>query len=261
MNNHHHFINPGKVEILPADEENLIHLRRVTKQFATPAGTFTALDDIDLQIATGEFVAVVGKSGSGKSTLLNLMAGIDTATSGEVSVAGTAVHNLSQNQSALWRGRQVGVIFQFFQLIPTLTVAENVMLPMDFGNTVPTRQRRPRALALLDQMGVATQADKLPALLSGGEKQRVAIARALANNPPVLLADEPTGNLDSQTADAILALFQSFAEAGKTVVMVTHERDVSRWVSRTVTLADGQIIGDSIIPAAVPNGAKVVARG
>ncbi len=261
MNNHHHFINPGKVAMLPVDEENMINLRRVTKQFATPAGSFTALDDIDLQIATGEFVAVVGKSGSGKSTLLNLMAGIDTATSGEVSVAGTAVHSLSQNQSALWRGRQVGVIFQFFQLIPTLTVAENVMLPMDFGNTYPTRQRKQRALQLLDQVSVAAQADKLPALLSGGEKQRVAIARALANDPPVLLADEPTGNLDSQTADAILALFQSFAEAGKTVVMVTHERDVSRWVSRTVTLADGQIIGDSIIPAAAPNGAKVVAHG
>jgi putative ABC transport system ATP-binding protein len=261
MNNHHRFMNPDKGSILSFDEENIIHLRRVSKQFATPAGTFTALDDIDLQIASGEFVGIVGKSGSGKSTLLNLMAGIDTATSGEVTVAGTAVHSLNQNQSALWRGRTVGVIFQFFQLIPTLTVAENVMLPMDFGNTYPTRQRKQRALQLLDQVGVVAQADKLPALLSGGEKQRVAIARALANDPPVLLADEPTGNLDSQTADATLVLFQSFAAAGKTVVMVTHERDVSRWVSRTVTLADGQIIGDSIIPQAIPSGTRVVAHG
>jgi putative ABC transport system ATP-binding protein len=260
MNNHHRFVNLDERSIPSLDEENIINLRRVSKQFATAAGTFTALDDIDLQIATGEFVGIVGKSGSGKSTLLNLIAGIDTVTKGEVFVAGTAVHTLNQNQSALWRGRAVGVIFQFFQLIPTLTVSENVMLPMDFGNTYPTRRRRPRALDLLDQVGVVAQADKLPALLSGGEKQRVAIARALANDPPVLLADEPTGNLDSQTADAILALFQSFAEAGKTVVMVTHERDVSRWVSRTVTLADGQIIGDSIIPATAP-AERAVAHG
>jgi putative ABC transport system ATP-binding protein len=260
MNNHHRFVNLDERSIPSLDEENIINLRRVSKQFATAAGTFTALDDIDLQIATGEFVGIVGKSGSGKSTLLNLIAGIDTVTKGEVFVAGTAVHTLNQNQSALWRGRAVGVIFQFFQLIPTLTVSENVMLPMDFGNTYPTRRRRPRALDLLDQVGVVAQADKLPALLSGGEKQRVAIARALVNDPPVLLADEPTGNLDSQTADATLALFQSFAETGKTVVMVTHERDVSRWVSRTVTLADGQITGDSIIPATAP-AERAVAHG
>ena len=252
MINHHRFMKQNEVETRPFPDDDLIVLQRVSRQFDTPAGTFTALDDIDLQIATGEFVAVVGKSGSGKSTLLNMIAGIDRATSGEVRVAGTAVHTLSQNQSALWRGRSVGVIFQFFQLIPTLTVVENVMLPMDFGKMYSKRQRKQRALALLEQVGVVAQADKLPALLSGGEKQRVAIARALANDPPLLLADEPTGNLDSQTADAILAMFQSLAEAGKTVVMVTHERDVSRWVSRTVTLADGQIVADSIIPERVP---------
>ncbi|MFK7803413.1 MAG: ABC transporter ATP-binding protein [Anaerolineae bacterium] len=228
--------------------EFAIDLRRVTKQFEVPAGLFTALTDIDLQVEYGEFVAIVGKSGSGKSTLLNMLTGIDTPSSGEVYVAGSAVHRLSQNQSAIWRGTNVGMVFQFFQLLPTLTIAENIMLPMDFCKTYPKRERKARAIALLDQVGIADQANKLPALLSGGQQQRVAIARSLANDPPVIVADEPTGNLDSATADGTLALFQSLAENGKTVLMVTHERDVTRWVSRTVTLADGVIIDDSILP-------------
>lgn len=257
----HHLFSPVQTQVIGAEDENIIDLRRVVKQFDGPAGTFTALDEIDLEVGEGEFVAVIGKSGSGKSTLLNIIAGIDSASTGDVTVAGTAVHSLNQNQSAIWRGRNVGVIFQFFQLIPTLTVVENVMLPMDFGNTYPVRERKGRALALLEQVGVAAQADKLPALLSGGEKQRVAIARSLANDPPLLLADEPTGNLDSQTADDMLALFQELAGLGKTVVMVTHERDVSRWVSRTVTLADGRIIGDSLIPEVAPVREKAVAYG
>jgi putative ABC transport system ATP-binding protein len=198
-------------------------------------------EGVSLQIQAGEFVAVVGKSGSGKSTLINLIAGIDRPSSGEVDIAGTPVHALSQEQLAIWRGRNVGVVFQFFQLLPTLTVAENIVLPMDFCNTYPVRERRPRALALLSRVGIAEQADKLPSALSGGQQQRAAIARALANDPSLIVADEPTGNLDSQTSDAVLQLFADLAKEGKTVVMVTHERDVTI-VSRTIALADGQII-------------------
>lgn len=248
---HNHFTHSkqplGEAGDFRPNSDYIIDLRRVTKQYASPAGSFMALNDIDLQVETGEFVAIVGKSGSGKSTLLNLLTGIDTPSTGEVYVAGTGVHALSQNQSAIWRGDSIGMVFQFFQLLPTLTVAENVMLPMDFCNSYPVRERRERAIALLDRVGVADQADKVPTLLSGGQQQRVAIARALANDPPVIVADEPTGNLDSVSADATLSLFQQLAESGKTVVMVTHERTVTEWVSRTVTLADGQIIADSII--------------
>lgn len=251
MHNHHGVFNITRNPASQPETETLIDLRRVTKYYDGPAGVFTALDDIDLQVEKGEFIGIVGKSGSGKSTLLNILTGIDRTSTGEVYVAGTAVHDLSQNRSAIWRGQTVGVIFQFFQLLPTLTVLENVMLPMDFCRTYPIRERKERARHLLDQVGIVAQADKLPALLSGGEKQRVAIARALANNPPLLVADEPTGNLDSQTADTTLALFQSLAAAGKTVVMVTHERDISKWVSRTITLADGRIIGDSLVPQQV----------
>ena len=246
-----HFQHHGKQTIqndeFRPNDEFIINLNRVTKQYATPAGTFTALNDIDLQVEAGEFVAIVGKSGSGKSTLLNLMTAIDAPTSGKLFVAGTGVHTLNQNQSAIWRGNNIGLVFQFFQLLPTLTVAENVMLPMDFCNSYPVRERRARAISLLGRVGIADQADKLPTLLSGGQQQRVAIARALANDPPVIVADEPTGNLDSVSADATLSLFQQLAESGKTVLMVTHERTVTQWVSRTVTLADGEIIADSII--------------
>jgi len=225
---------------------HLIDLRAVVKTYETGAGAFTALKGIDLQVNEGEFVAVVGKSGSGKSTLLNVLAGIDRPTSGEVVVGGTAVHALREGQIAAWRGRNVGVIFQFFQLLPTLTAVENVMLPMDFRNTFPARQRRKRAMVLLAQVGVAEQANKLPAALSGGEQQRVAIARALANDPSIIVADEPTGNLDSHTAGEVLKLFDGLAADGKTVVMVTHERDIARWVTRTVTLADGEIIAGEV---------------
>jgi putative ABC transport system ATP-binding protein len=221
---------------------HLIDLRGVVKTYRTGAGAFTALKGIDLQVSAGGFVAVVGKSGSGKSTLLNVLSGIDRPTSGQVVVGGTAVHALREGQIAAWRGRNVGVVFQFFQLLPTLTAVENVMLPMDFCHTYPARQRRMRAMGLLEQVGVAEQADKLPAALSGGEQQRVAIARALANDPSIVVADEPTGNLDSHTAMDVLQLFEELAAVGKTVVMVTHERDIARWVTRTVTLADGEIV-------------------
>jgi putative ABC transport system ATP-binding protein len=196
---------------------------------------------VSLEVPPGEFVAVVGKSGSGKSTLINMIAGIDRPTSGDIRVAGTRLNELSESTLAAWRGRNVGIVFQFFQLLPTLTIAENVVLPMDFGATYPVRDRRPRALALLGRVGIADQADKLPANLSGGQQQRAAIARALANGPPILLADEPTGNLDSHTAGLILELFSSLASSGTTVVIVTHEREIARAVNRVIVLSDGRV--------------------
>lgn len=223
-------------------ENRLIELRGVTKSYDIAAGKFLALKAIDMQVDAGEFVAVVGKSGSGKSTLINMITGIDTPTSGEVFVASTAVHALDQEQLAVWRGRNVGIVFQFFQLLPTLTVAENIILPMDFCNTFPVRERRERALALLEKVGIAEQADKLPSDLSGGQQQRAAIARALANDPPLIVADEPTGNLDSATSDAVMQLFANLAAEGKTVLMVTHERDLTQYFTRSITLADGVII-------------------
>ena len=220
----------------------LIQLQGLNKTYETPAGAFAALRGVDLTIEAGEFVAVVGKSGSGKSTLLNMVGGIDRPTSGSVSVFGTPIQGLSENDLSLWRGRHVGLVFQFFQLLPTLTVAENVMLPMDFSGAFPPSERRPRALGLLDRVGVADQANKLPSALSGGQQQRVAIARALANQPPVILADEPTGNLDSTTAREVLTLFRGLAEAGTTVLIATHERDIAGVVDRTVQIADGVVV-------------------
>src|SRR5687767_943970 len=220
----------------------LISLHQVSKKYETPAGVFSALTNIDLQIGAGEFVGVVGKSGSGKSTLLNMIAGIDRPSSGAVTVAGTPIHDFSENKLAAWRGRNIGFVFQFFQLLPTLTAAENVMLPMDFGKSFPLRDRRKRAQSLLERVGVARHADKLPATLSGGEQQRVAIARAMANEPPLVLADEPTGNLDSTTAAAILDLFRDMASSGTTVVIATHEADIARVIERRIEIADGSVV-------------------
>ncbi len=223
----------------------MIKLQALSKIYSTPAGDCSALRNIDLEIAKGEFVAIVGKSGSGKSTLLNLVGGIDSPTSGTLEVSGTALRDLNQSGLASWRGRNVGFVFQFFQLLPTLTVVENIMLPMDFSTVYPIRERRNRALNLLDRVSAAPQANKLPSALSGGEQQRVAIARALANNPPIILADEPTGNLDSITAGAVLDLFRAMANSGTTVVIATHERDISRVVDRKVELADGGLTAAS----------------
>jgi len=219
----------------------MISLQNISKTFQTPAGSFAALKNINLQINQGEFVGVIGKSGSGKSTLLNMIGGIDRPSSGEIKVGATAVQTLKENQLALWRGRTVGFVFQFFQLLPTLTAAENVMLPMDFCKTFPVRERRQRSLRLLDRFGVAHQADKLPATLSGGEQQRVAIARALANEPAVVLADEPTGNLDSVTANSVFDLFREMATAGTTVVIATHEVDIALVIDRAVEIVDGSL--------------------
>ena len=220
----------------------MISLHQVNKTYETPAGKFAALKNIDLEIEPGKFVGIVGKSGSGKSTLLNMVAGIDRPSAGSVLVAGTEIQSLSENKLAAWRGRNVGFVFQFFQLLPTLTAVENVMLPMDFSKGVPLRERRKRAVALLERVGVGTHADKLPATLSGGEQQRVAIARALANEPPLVLADEPTGNLDSMTATAILDLFRDMANQGTTVVIATHEADIARVIDRRIEISDGTLL-------------------
>jgi putative ABC transport system ATP-binding protein len=221
----------------------LIDLRAVTKTFESVAGRFTALQGIDLQIDPGEFVAVIGKSGSGKSTLLNMIAGIDHPTSGEIVVNGAAIHRLNEGRVAAWRGLNVGLVFQFFQLIPTLTAVENVMLPMDFCNVYPDSKREERAQQLLDRVGIARQANKLPAALSGGEQQRVAIARALANDPPLIIADEPTGNLDSRTAALVFDLFRDLVSQGKTVLMVTHDKEFARAVPHQIEITDGRING------------------
>ena len=227
------------------DNTALIRLRGVGKSYPAAGGAFNAVTDLDLDIHAGEFVAVVGPSGSGKSTLLNLLAGIDRASSGELSVAGQDLRALPERALSRWRGRAVGVVFQFFQLLPTLTALENVMLPMDFCDRWPAAERPERALALLERLGVADQADKFPAALSGGQQQRVALARALANAPALILADEPTGNLDSANAAALLDLLARLArEQGVTVVMVTHEAAALGQVQRSLSLRDGRLVED-----------------
>jgi putative ABC transport system ATP-binding protein len=227
-----------------------IQVRDVVKTYPLAAGDVVAVDHLSLDIASGEFVAIVGRSGSGKTTLLNLLAGIDRPTAGTVQAAGADLGSLSESGLAAWRGRNVGLVFQFFQLLPTLTVVENVMLPMDFAKIIPVGERRDRAQHLLERVGVGDQADKMPVTLSGGQQQRAAIARALANEPPLLLADEPTGNLDSATAEAVLELFADLNTDGQTIVVVTHERDLRSIVSREVTLEDGRIAADEGEPAA-----------
>ncbi len=224
--------------------QSLIDLRDLVKTYQTAAGDLTILKDVSLQVRDGEFVGVVGPSGSGKSTLLNMITGIDRPTRGQVFVAGEAVHNLSENQLARWRGRNIGVIFQFFQLLPTLTILENVILPMDFCNVYKSRQRKDQAMHLLEQVGISDQAHKLPSALSGGQQQRAAIARALANDPPLLVGDEPTGNLDSATADQVFALFQRLVSQGKTLVVVTHDLGLSEQMERVLHLLDGRIHRD-----------------
>jgi putative ABC transport system ATP-binding protein len=228
---------------------HLIDLHQVEKIYQSAAGSFTALKRVDLQIDRGEFVAIIGKSGSGKSTLINMVTGIDRPTSGEVLVGDVPVHTLSEGQMAAWRGRNLGIIFQFFQLLPALTIIENVMLPMDFCNMYTPRERPERAMQLLAQVDMAEQAYKLPSAVSGGQQQRVAIARALANDPPVLIADEPTGNLDSKTANAVFQLFENLVANGKTVVMVTHDSDLAKRVDRAVIVADGAIVNEYVAKA------------
>jgi putative ABC transport system ATP-binding protein len=225
-------------------DNSLIDLRDLIKTYQTAAGGLTILKDVSLQVQEGEFVGLVGPSGSGKSTLLNMITGIDRPTGGQVFVAGEAVHSLSENQLARWRGRNIGVIFQFFQLLPTLTIMENVVLPMDFCNVYKPPERKERAMHLLHQVGIADQAHKLPSALSGGQQQRAAIARALANDPPLLVGDEPTGNLDTATADQVFGLFQDLVGQGKTLVVVTHDLGLSHRMGRVLHLLDGRIHRD-----------------
>jgi ABC-type lipoprotein export system ATPase subunit len=230
-------------------QQPIIELRHVTKRYESVAGAFTALQQIDMQVNAGEFVGVIGKSGSGKSTLINMMTGIDRPTSGEVIIADTPVHTLSEGQTAVWRGRNLGIVFQFFQLLPTLSLLQNVMLPMDFRGIYARRERPQRAMTLLERVGMAEHAHKLPSAVSGGQQQRVAIARALANDPPILIADEPTGNLDSKTAESVFALFEELVREGKTIVMVTHDNDLARRVGRVIIVVDGQIVNQYVASA------------
>jgi len=226
-----------------------VDARRLTKVFRTPAGDFPAVNGIDLQVNRGEFVAVIGKSGSGKSTLINLITGIDRPTSGEIIIGGEPLHTFDEEQMAEWRGRHLGIVFQFFQLMPTLTLVENVMLPMDINKLYPPAERRERALRLLELVEMAPQANKFPSAVSGGQQQRVAIARALANDPGLIIADEPTGNLDSRTAESIFGLFQRLVAEGKTIIMVTHDEARAARTSRAVMIADGEVVNEHITRA------------
>ena len=221
--------------------ENIIELEQVTRKFTQGERTFTALKNVGLGVRKGEYVAVVGKSGSGKSTLLNLITGIDHPSSGHVRVNGTDIHDLSESELARWRGRNIGIVFQFFQLIPTLTIIENILLAMEFVNIVPKNERRNHARTLLEMVSIVDHANKFPAALSGGEQQRVAIARALANDPDILVADEPTGNLDSTTAASVRAVFSELVTRGTTVVVVTHEEVDQQKFDQVITLQDGEI--------------------
>lgn len=221
--------------------EALIRARGLVKKYRTAAGDFTAIKGIDLDVYPGEFLGIVGKSGAGKSTLVNLLTGVDYLTDGEVWIDGVPVHQLDENQRAQWRGSHIGLIYQAFHLMPTLSLLDNVMLPMDFTGLYHGLTSPKRAMALLRQVGLEEHARKPPTAISGGQQQRVAIARALINDPPVIVADEPTGRLDSATAELIFDMFQELLEQGKTLVMVTHDRSLEQRVSRVIEIADGVI--------------------
>lgn len=222
-------------------EKPLISLEGVRKIYKTKAGNLEVLKGVDFQVGAGEFMAIVGPSGSGKSTLINMITGIDRPTQGEVYVAGQRLTKMNENQVAKWRGKNVGVVFQFFQLLPTLTVIENVMMPMNYVGTYPGK-RKERAMELLELVDLPDIANKYPSQISGGQQQRAAIARALANDPLVLVGDEPTGNLDSLSAALVFALFEDLIAEGKTIVMVTHDRDLAGQVPRVVEVRDGRIM-------------------
>ena len=220
----------------------LIEISNVRKTYMSGAVEFLALKGVDLQVDRGEFVAIVGKSGSGKSTLINMMTGIDRPTSGTVQFNGAPLHAMSEDELARWRGKNLGIVFQFFQLLPTLSLLENVLLPMDFSSNFQGVKAREAAMELLAMVNMAEQAHKLPSAVSGGQQQRVAIARALANDPPLLIADEPTGNLDSKTAESVFQLFEMLVKQGKTVIMVTHDHELAQRATRIITIADGEIV-------------------
>ncbi len=220
----------------------LIYINDLYKTYINPAGEFPVLKGINAEIEAGEFVSIVGKSGSGKSTLINMITGIDRPTSGEINVNQVAVHQLKEKEMAAWRGKNIGIVFQFFQLLSTLSLVENIMLPMDFCDMYKRKERKQRAMYLLELVEMQDHANKLPTAISGGQQQRVAIARALANDPPILITDEPTGNLDSKTAEAVFSLFEKLVDEGKTIVMVTHDQSMAKRVSRTIRITDGEIL-------------------
>jgi ABC-type lipoprotein export system ATPase subunit len=234
----------GQVAV-PA-EETAIQLQKVVKTFKNAAGEFRVLKGIDLTLQRGEFVAIVGKSGSGKSTLLNMITGIDHPTGGQVIINGVNIYTMNESQRALWRGRNLGVVFQFFQLLPMLTLLENVMLPMDYVGMYDFDERPKRAMELLKMVGLEKQAHKLPVAVSTGQQQSAAIARALANDPPVIAADEPTGNLDSRSTDAIINLFDNLVQSGKTIAMVTHDPTLTERTSRTIIITDGELVNETV---------------
>jgi ABC-type lipoprotein export system ATPase subunit len=233
------------------ENDPLIQMQQIVKTFKTPAGDFTALKGIDADFYRGEFVSVVGKSGSGKSTLVNMITGIDRPTSGQVQIGGTLVHTLNESRMARWRGRNLGIVFQFYQLLPMLSLLENVILPMDISGAVPSTRREDRAMDLLRMVGLEPLAHKMPAAVSGGQQQSAAIARALANDPPLIVADEPTGNLDSRAAERVFEIFEGLVGQGKTVIMVTHDNSLAQRASRSLLLADGEII-NPVIASSLP---------
>ena len=226
-----------------SETQPLIALRNVVKTYNSLAGPVNALQGVDLQVYSGEFLVVTGKSGSGKTTLLNMVTGLDRSTSGEIWVAGAPLHHFSAEKAARLRGKTMGMVFQSFELLPTLTVLQNVMLPMDFARRYSLREQRQRAMYLLDQVEISEHARKLPTALSGGQQQRLAIARAMANDPAILVADEPTGSLDSVTAKAVIDIFVDLVQQGRTILLVTHDKDVAKRGSRIITISDGEVIG------------------
>jgi len=242
-------IDPANTQALPGDHSGIIQMRGVVKTFTTSAGEFTALRGVDLNLQEGDFAAVIGKSGSGKSTLLNMLTGIDHPTSGQILVNGIDIHALSESKRSLWRGRNLGIVFQFFQLLPMLNLLENVMLPMDYVGMYDIDQRPKKAMELLTMVGLGDQAQQLPLAVSRGQQQSAAIARALANDAPILVADEPTGNLDSRSANKIIDLFEKLSGQGKTIIMVTHDPSMTKRTSRTVFISDGELVNETIAQA------------
>lgn len=230
--------------LLRMEDYSMIQLENIKKVYKTEAGEYAVLKDVLLKVGKGEFVVIQGKSGSGKSTLLNVLTGVDQATSGKVRINQTDITSFDEGKMAEWRGENLGIIFQFFQLIPTLSVLENILLPMDLVNKISPKERKEKAMKLLDKVGLEKHANKMPSALSGGEQQRVAIARALANDAPLIVADEPTGNLDTKNAEIIFELFCKLKQEGKTIIMVTHERDAIKGASRKIMIKDGEIVED-----------------
>jgi putative ABC transport system ATP-binding protein len=226
---------------------HIVEIIDVVKSFPVGDGEVTVLKGLSLDVENGEFISIVGPSGNGKSTLLNMITGIDKPTNGEVLVTGREIHNLSENKLAAWRGEHVGIVFQFFQMLPALSLLQNIILPMDFANKYSRGEKLDRAMHLLEIVNLADQANKLPSMVSGGQQQRAAIARALANDPNLIVADEPTGNLDTRSANDVFDLFIKLVDQGKTLIMVTHNKELSRRVPRVVEIIDGKIARDEYV--------------